>query len=366
MSWEESPPIVRPCPCGIGHYTIIERTDDWGRSEERWEMQCQSCVENYGLFSFDYNRKGIVSTSRNWIPRQLSNELATMESTIEREKENLSAFAMTEFLERWKQHFKGKTKKAIWRELTQDGARYPSLPTFYLHIRESNLEQQLARYFDYREIATVIRILQLNHPEIDRQVELIQTLERVLEAKKNHAREFRSAPIANGQSRFSTPNDNSVDSLTRVEHGSAKNHRNQTNDKDQRKALEALAKSNACKQEEAELARLNEFFNSLGFPNWKPIDPHFSMSHFEYLESPLWRKIRRRVIKRDGGVCALCPAKATEVHHHSYEYEVIIGQNDRDLIALCSACHKSVEFTPEGTHRTVEEKWQYFSNLKRC
>jgi hypothetical protein len=112
-----------------------------------------------------------------------------------------------------------------------------------------------------------------------------------------------------------------------------------------------------------EEARAKEFFARMGVPDWTPIDPHFSMSHSEYLETSLWRKIRRRILKRDLNICRICSAKASIVHHHSYDYEVICGTNEDELVSLCKRCHKRIEFDDEGRHRTVEEKRIVFEKM---
>lgn len=195
MSWEEGPSTKHSCPCGNGHYAVVPRSDDWGRYEERWEMLCPSCKETYGLYSLDYNRKGMVSTSHSWVPQQLLRELATGALEVEQAKEMLSAYAISQYEERWSRHFSGKTKKAIWRELTQDGNEYPSLPTFYLQIRDSSLSQQLSRYFNYRQLSTVVRILQLSDTELHVRMGRVQKLERALEEKHSHAQQQRHGAI---------------------------------------------------------------------------------------------------------------------------------------------------------------------------
>lgn len=50
-------------------------------------------------------------------------------------------------------------------------------------------------------------------------------------------------------------------------------------------------------------------------------------SYAAYLASPLWRAIRRRVLKRDGLNCCLCPAAATEVHHDDYGEAMLEGRS---------------------------------------
>jgi hypothetical protein len=193
MSWEEGLPAKHPCPCGNGHYTIIQRSDDWGRHQERWEMHCQYCLQLYGLYSFDYNRNGMVNTSHLWLPRQMLSELAIETSEVEEARKAVSAFAVAQFQDRWNEHFRGKAKKAIWRELTEDGKRYPSLPTFYLHVRESSLEKQLARYFEYPELPTVARILQVVSYELHSRIEKVQAMERTLEDRQTLARRYTDA-----------------------------------------------------------------------------------------------------------------------------------------------------------------------------
>lgn len=55
-----------------------------------------------------------------------------------------------------------------------------------------------------------------------------------------------------------------------------------------------------------------------------------------------WRELRRRVLKRDGGVCRVClRAKAFEIHHVLFRS---LGGKDeaRNLIAVCRTCHEDI------------------------
>ena len=91
-------------------------------------------------------------------------------------------------------------------------------------------------------------------------------------------------------------------------------------------------------------------------PAWR--HPLFTLSqdNYEaYLATPQWKSIRRRVVKRDGGLCRLCGSRAQCVHHISYEQNVMIGQKDSDLISLCRACHKGLEYDGKR-HRDEAEK----------
>ena len=75
----------------------------------------------------------------------------------------------------------------------------------------------------------------------------------------------------------------------------------------------------------------------------------------DYLKSPLWRKIKRRVLKRDGNSCLRCGGKATRVHHRSYADEVLAGNNDAQLASICEGCHNFIHFDDNGYKRSPEE-----------
>ncbi len=75
----------------------------------------------------------------------------------------------------------------------------------------------------------------------------------------------------------------------------------------------------------------------------------------DYRKSPLWRKIKRRVLKRDGKVCRRCGGKATLVHHRSYTDEVLAGNNDEQLASICEGCHNFIHKDENGYTRNPEE-----------
>jgi hypothetical protein len=74
-------------------------------------------------------------------------------------------------------------------------------------------------------------------------------------------------------------------------------------------------------------------------------------SYQDYLASPLWRKIRAKVLPRAGGRCAFCDAPATQVHHRAYTYRVLRGLKPNLLVQCCRPCHKDIEFWPDGRKR---------------
>lgn len=103
-------------------------------------------------------------------------------------------------------------------------------------------------------------------------------------------------------------------------------------------------------------------------PNGKS-DPSFVpkpityASYEEYLASDLWQHIRKTVWKRDRGRCRACRAKGSDVHHLSYETEVMEGKRLDLLVLLCRPCHKRVEFTRKGQKRSVQEAAHAYRQL---
>jgi len=190
MSWEESAPSKRNCPCGIGLYLVIDRSDDWGRHDERWEMHCSACREEYGLFSQHYNRKGMSCTFRGWVRKEIIDDLHATFVRLETAKKKLADRMYSRFRSVWIDHFHRKTKKATWSELTENGKRYPSLSTFYTHVRESSLDDVLEGYFRYPSLQTVIRVLKVRDSDFHAKLAEIGALEKEHETKESRARQL--------------------------------------------------------------------------------------------------------------------------------------------------------------------------------
>jgi len=92
---------------------------------------------------------------------------------------------------------------------------------------------------------------------------------------------------------------------------------------------------------------------------------HGTSEYIAYLKSQTWRKIRRRIIKRDKGLCSICEAKATHVHHHNYDDATMQGKNDDALTSLCDHCHRAVEFDGEAQRYNLIEKRKVFDQRRR-
>lgn len=67
--------------------------------------------------------------------------------------------------------------------------------------------------------------------------------------------------------------------------------------------------------------------------------PTKKTQYLKYLNSAVWRRIRKRVLKRDKLKCQDCGQQADQVHHLSYSAAVMAGDDDSQLISMCGDCH---------------------------
>lgn len=90
-----------------------------------------------------------------------------------------------------------------------------------------------------------------------------------------------------------------------------------------------------ARDQQADSYRARSYWlKQMGFANYE-----------EYLLSPLWAKVRRKVILRAKGKCVSCGGWATQVHHERYHRNDLLGKNLRFLKAVCGTCHQAIEFT---------------------
>lgn len=61
----------------------------------------------------------------------------------------------------------------------------------------------------------------------------------------------------------------------------------------------------------------------------------------EYLLSPIWSAVRRRIIERAGGSCERCRERPPK-HIHHLCYQRLGEENDDDLMAVCVECHQAL------------------------
>lgn len=80
-------------------------------------------------------------------------------------------------------------------------------------------------------------------------------------------------------------------------------------------------------------------------------------TYADYLASPLWATIRKRVFARSNA-CEFCGDRATQVHHSSYHRSVLDGSNLTQLHAVCRECHLYGEYGDAGAKMFPAEATQ--------
>lgn len=88
----------------------------------------------------------------------------------------------------------------------------------------------------------------------------------------------------------------------------------------------------------------DQLLRGLGFPSYQ-----------DYLNSPLWKAIRRRVLGKRGSQCLLCGVTATTVHHTEYSVATLRGKKTNTLVPLCRTCHELAEFGTGGSKVPLAE-----------
>src|SRR5689334_574107 len=92
--------------------------------------------------------------------------------------------------------------------------------------------------------------------------------------------------------------------------------------------------------------------SSLGSLSWKNvlrvwlIRLHIKRpyGYYDYLESPVWKELRRRAKARDGSRCRICDdADPSHLQVHHRRYPKIYGTETLDdLTTLCDLCHELI------------------------
>jgi 5-methylcytosine-specific restriction endonuclease McrA len=63
----------------------------------------------------------------------------------------------------------------------------------------------------------------------------------------------------------------------------------------------------------------------------------------EYLNSPRWKRVRKRVLVEADYTCSICGGRASQVHHRKYPRGHKAGEFKREnyeyLVAICAKCH---------------------------
>lgn len=91
----------------------------------------------------------------------------------------------------------------------------------------------------------------------------------------------------------------------------------------------------------------------------------FGKSYAEYLQSPIWERIRNSVLQRFGHKCAVCKGRANQVHHAKYTEDNLRGKNYKWLSAICDTCHKAIERDENGSKRPMSSVNALFVACKK-
>lgn len=104
----------------------------------------------------------------------------------------------------------------------------------------------------------------------------------------------------------------------------------------------------------------------------KPVSEEYRL-YQRWIRSKAFKELRSEVLERDGYTCAFCGRTIQEIegtkltlqcHHRSY---VNVGKGNeeekKDLITVCSACHRAAHNAPSNRRRFTDKHW-IIDNMK--
>lgn len=89
------------------------------------------------------------------------------------------------------------------------------------------------------------------------------------------------------------------------------------------------------------------------------------MTPEEVYKSARWKRLREKILRRDGYQCKLCKRfgrakEATEVHHIEHIEDAPEKAFDPDnLVSLCHACHNKMHPEKADVLHRAREKYRY-------
>jgi hypothetical protein len=100
----------------------------------------------------------------------------------------------------------------------------------------------------------------------------------------------------------------------------------------------------------------NDNLRQLGFESYRA-----------YLDSPLWKNIRVRVLERAQQTCERCRKNpARQVHHRAYDPTTLRGDSIDALTATCGGCHRHAERTKGHAYDRLQTANQTFLRARRA
>ena len=167
MSWD-STETQKTCPCGAGTYTVIDRSDDWGRFETSWRMDCAICRAKYSLYTYDYCDSGLRGQGHKWVETTIYNESVKLSEKALAAKSDAVRLAKERYLPVLEEMFSKSSKKAIWQVLNENIKWYKSLGTFYKHTKNQEKHEYLAELFDHSDLLSVLKIANTEDKDIEK------------------------------------------------------------------------------------------------------------------------------------------------------------------------------------------------------
>jgi len=181
MSWEDMSSEKYSCPCGKSTFTVTTHMDDWNRTDSSMRMDCDVCRSKYVLYHEDNCRSGMVNRAQFWISKQTQAKCQRLKDDAKSLRKRASKLKSERILPKWKAHFEGKNKKQTWKILTDNGARYPALGTFYQHTKYEGMDAYLMRHFKDakdQDFMAILAVLGIDDPEIISLIHQTQDLEK--------------------------------------------------------------------------------------------------------------------------------------------------------------------------------------------
>ncbi len=181
MSWESNE-TKKPCPCGAGTYTVIDRSDDWGRFETSWRMDCPICSNTYSLYTYDYYNSGLREQGHKWVQTEIYDRSIELKRRAKATKEAAVCLSKERYLPVLEEVFRKSSKKAIWQALNANIKWYKSLGTFYKHTKNQEKREYLSELFNHSDLASVLKVANAKDEEVERLLSNSSALESEAEA----------------------------------------------------------------------------------------------------------------------------------------------------------------------------------------
>lgn len=177
MSWE-SKETKKNCPCGKGTYTVIDRSDDWGRFETRWQMDCLECKVNYSLYEYYYHKSGLAEVGFKWVEKAKYKEAMSLKNKALELRIESDQLTKKIYLPVLLEMFSKSSKKSIWETLKSKNRGFVSLGTFYKHTKGKTKEEYLSELFNVNTLETVFSLVSIDNAGIDSLVQRAEEFER--------------------------------------------------------------------------------------------------------------------------------------------------------------------------------------------